>query len=145
MKNKLLFITVILILTATSCQKDLTGSSITITAYANDTIEYFYYRSTHESFCPPINDPSTGTIKAITYTGNGNYLVDLDEEETNTVCISITGTIPENQDTIGYTIINIEAYYTEEGNVVGFQDIKLKRPHDETEIAYQFRPDTYIE
>lgn len=34
---------------------------------------------------------------------------------------------------------------TEEGNVVGFQELEVKRPHDERSIRYEFRPDTYLE
>lgn len=146
MKNKLLFIPVFFfLLTATSCKKDLRGNSVTITGSTNDTIMYFYYHSTNQSYCPPIADPVVGYPHIIPYLGNGSYRVDLTEEESNTVCLSITGTIPANQDSTGKTILSIEAYYTKEGNITGFQNIELKRPHEEYKIVYQFSPDTYIE
>ncbi|PHR43955.1 MAG: hypothetical protein COA32_15585 [Fluviicola sp.] len=142
MKNKLLFIPIILMfLTATSCQKDLTGNAITIEANTNDTVTYFrIYRSCE----PGSNFLPQGSFNNLNYLGNGNYNYEIEKgyEET---CFTITGTIPENNDSTGKTTVNIDIFYTEEGNVVGFQDIELKRPHGEQYIRYEFRPDTYIE
>lgn len=148
MKNKLYFISFLILLSAaTSCKKDLIGSPITLTGSTNDTIHNFYYHITNKSFdyCPPIASPAIGSPKGITYTGNGNYQINLDEEESNRVCISITGTIPANEDTVGVTKANIQAFFTEHSNIVGFKNVELKRPHEEYKIEYQFRPDTYIE
>jgi hypothetical protein len=142
MKNKLLFTTVTLILlTATSCKKDLTGNAITIEANTNDTVTQFHlYRS-----CKPgPNFLPLGYYDNLNYLGNGNYHYEI-EKGYDESCFTLTGTIPENQDSTGKTTVNIDAFYTEEGNVVGFQDLELKRPHNEYKISYEFRPDTHIE
>jgi hypothetical protein len=57
----------------------------------------------------------------------------------------ITGTIPANNNASGITTLAIDVFYTHEGNVVGFYNIELQRPHDEYAIRYEFRPDTYLE
>lgn len=142
MKNKLLFTSIILaFLAASSCKKDLTGNAITIEANTNDTVSYFrIYRSCE----PGPNFLPQGSFNNLNYLGNGNYNYEI-EKGYDESCFTITGTIPENTSTTGLTTVSIDVYYTEEGNVVGFQDLEIKRPHDEQYIRYEFRPDTYIE
>lgn len=140
MKNKFLFLAITLLLfTVTSCQKKRTV--ITIEVNTNDIFTYF---KLHYSCEPGLNQLPSGPSSYLDYLGNGNY-----HHETYEVpkvkCFTITGTIPENNDSIGKTIVNIDAFYTEEGNIVGFKNIELKRPHGEYKISYKFRADTYIE
>jgi hypothetical protein len=142
MKNKLLYPLFIFILVlSASCKKDLTGNAITIEANTNDTVSYFRIYSSCE---PGPNGLPLGSFDDLNYLGNGNYSYEI-EKGYDESCFTITGTVPENNDTTGKTIVNIDAFYTEEGNVVGFQDIELKRPHGEQRIKYEFRPDTYLE
>lgn len=149
MKNKHPLITIVFILlTATSCQKDLAGNPITVEVYTNDTLTNLAVYSTNEtSHCPPPASPAIGVNsgKLIPYIGNGNYRIELDEEASDTYCVTIKGAIPANEDSVGTSKSEIQAFFTEHDNVVGFQNIELKRPHDEYKIVYQFRPDTYIE
>ncbi|MEX2484533.1 MAG: hypothetical protein WED10_08235 [Brumimicrobium sp.] len=142
MKNKLPFIIIILaLLTATSCKKDLTGNAITIETNTNDTVTYFRLYSSCE---PGPNQLPLGSFDDLNYLGNGDHHYEI-EKGYEEPCFTITGIIPENNDSIGKTTMNIDVFYTEEGNVVGFQDIELKRPHGEYKISYEFRADTYIE
>src|SRR5690606_33531655 len=114
---------------------------ITITASTNDSIiSLRIYKK-----CTALADPSIGSFIFFNYLGGGNYEVNLNEEDSDNPCFKIAGTIPENQDSLGTTKVSIEAFFTKEGNVVGFQDTELKRPHGEYLIIYEFSPDTYIE
>ncbi|MDX1651260.1 MAG: hypothetical protein R3277_02135, partial [Brumimicrobium sp.] len=85
-----------------------------------------------------------GAFYPLENNGNGNYSYQIASGYEND-CFTITGDVPANNDTFGKTIIDIDVFYTEEGNVVGFQDIELQRPHGEYHIFYEFRPDTYLE
>jgi hypothetical protein len=142
MKNNFVFISIITaLLTVTSCKKDLTGNAITIEANTNDTVRYLRI---YESCMPGPNQLPQGSWTDLNYLGNGNYNFQLEKgyEES---CFTITGTILENNDSTGTTKFEVDIYYTEEGNVVGFQEIELKRPHGEQKIRYEFRPDTYLD
>lgn len=142
MKNKLYFISFLILLSAaTSCKKDLIGNTITVESNTNDTVTYFRIYNSCE---PGPNSLPLGTFDNLNYFGNGNYDYQI-EKGYDDVCFTITGTIPENTNTTGVTTVSINAYYTEAGNVVGFQDIELKRPHGEYKISYEFRADTYID
>lgn len=143
MKNKLLIFTVFsLFYVVSSCRKDLTGSPITIAIESNEAISYFKIVKA----CGSMSDPSV-SMQAIYWDDleSGNYTFDLTKEESDNPCFKIVGTVAANSDTVGKTIINIEAFFTEHGNIVGFQDVELKRPHGEYKIDYQFRPETYLE
>lgn len=142
MKNKLLFTSIILfLLTATSCKKDLTGNEITVELSTNDTLSFLrFYKS-----CEPGPDGMPlGSYDTFDDHGNGNYSIKVEEGYQND-CFMVAGAIAENNDSSGTTVLNIDAYYTKEGNVVGFQELTFKRPHDEYQIRYEFRPDTYLE
>lgn len=141
MKNKLLFIPIALLLTTTSCKKDITGNAITIEANTSDTVTKFRIYNSCE---PGPNSLPLGSFDNLNYLGNGNYHYEI-EKGYDESCFTITGTIPENNDPTGVTTVSIDAYYTQEGNVAGFQDIEIKRPHDEQQIKYEFRPETYVE
>ena len=142
MKNKLYIFSLFIFLTATtSCKKDLTGNAITIEVDTNDSISFLRL---YDSCEPGPNNLPQGSWTDFTYLGNGFYEFQLEkgyEED----CFTVTGRLEENNDSSGTTIVNINAYYTEEGNVVGFQELEIKRPHDERSIRYEFRPDTYLE
>ena len=142
MKNKLLFFAItLLFLTATSCKKDLTGNAITIAAETNDTVTQFRL---HRSCEPGPDNLPSGNYDILNDLGNGNYHYEL-EKDYDASCFTITGTIPEDTSNTGVTTLSINIFYTEAGNVVGFKDLELKRPHDEYKISYEFRPDTYLE
>ena len=142
MINKLLFILLTLaFFTATSCRKDLPGNAISVEARSNVTVDKFHLYSTCRD---GPNQLPLGDFNPLNASGNGYYTYSISAGY-ETECFTVTGNIPANNDSTGTTKVNIEAFYTEEGNVVGFQDIELKRPHDEYEIRYEFRPDTYLE
>ena len=142
MQNKLFFISIILLLFATSsCRKDLTGNTILIEANTNDSIGYLRL---YNSCRPGPNNLPLGSWTDFNYLGNGNADFLLEKGYTDD-CFTITGRIPENTDTTGSTKVNILAYYKEEGNTVGFHNIQLQRPHDQYQIRYELRPDTYLE
>lgn len=142
MQDKINYIVFLLALfLMVSCKKDLTGNAISIEASSNVSVDYFrlYY-----SCDPGPGMIPYGSFDNLNSEGNGNYSYQLDAGYTSS-CFMITGTISANNDTTGKTVVNIDAFYTEEGNVVGFEDIELKRPHDQYAIRYEFRADTYIE
>jgi len=142
MKNKVIFISIaLLLLSLASCQKKMTGNAITIEASTNTPISFFHIYKTCK---PGPNLLPLGPFDNLNNLGNGNYDYEI-EEGYKENCFTITGTILANSDTTGKTTVNIEAYYTEEGNVCGFQDIEMKRPHGEYKINYEFRADTYLE
>jgi hypothetical protein len=85
-----------------------------------------------------------GSVFPLQDNGDGNYSFQL-ESGYESDCFTITGDVAANNDTSGKTIIDIDVFYTEEGNTVGFQDVELTRPHGEYRVFYEFRPDTYIE
>jgi hypothetical protein len=130
-----------MLLTVTSCKKDLTGNAITIEANTNDTVTNFHIYPSCE---PGPNSLPLGFLDGLNYLGDGDYHYEI-EKGYDESCFTITGKIPEDTSTTGITTVSINVFYTEEGNVVGFQDIELKRPHDEYQIRYEFRPDTYLE
>ena len=103
-------------------------------------VNYFYLYNS----CEPGPGQPLGIASALENLGNGNYSYQL-ESGYESDCFTITGDVPANNDTTGKTIIDIDVFYTEEGNTVGFQDIELERPHGEYHIFYEFRPDTYVE
>jgi hypothetical protein len=140
MKNKL-FTTLIIstLFLLNGCKKDLTGNSISIQANSNVPIDYFYL---YNSCKPGVGEP-LGSVFPLQDNGDGNYSFQL-ESGYESDCFTITGDVAANNDTSGKTIIDIDVFYTEEGNTVGFQDIELERPHGEYRIFYEFRPDTYI-
>ena len=142
MKNKLLFILLIFFLVSnSSCRKNLVGNEITITLSTNDTLSFLrFYKSCQAG---PGGMPS-GTFNTFDDHGNGNYSFIVEEGYKN-ACFMVAGAITENNDSSGTTVLNINAFYTKEGNIVGFDEIKLKRPHDKFQIRYEFRPDTYLE
>jgi hypothetical protein len=142
MKNKLSYITIgLLLLIVSSCQKDPTGNPITVEASTNTPIAYF---NIYESCMPGPNSLPLGSFDNLNDLGGGNYDYQL-EEGYEELCYTITGNILANSDSTGTTMVSIKAFYTEEGNVVGFQDIEMKRPHGEYKIKYEFRADTYLE
>lgn len=149
MKNKFVFIVVIFVLlAANSCKKDLTESPISIEASTNYTLTDLVVNGTNQSrYCPPIGDPAATAFfyGFVPYVGGGVYRLDVDEDASIKYCITIRGTIPANEDSTGTTEVAVQAFFTEYGNVFGFHEIKLKRPHDEHDIVYRCRPDTYIE
>jgi hypothetical protein len=93
---------------------------------------------------PSPNNLPTGIPKNLNYLGNGVYNFQL-QEGYNEDCLTLTGTVLENNDSSGTTKVNIDIYYTNEGNVVGFQELELKRPHGNYELRFEFRADTYLE
>ena len=149
MKNKFLFIIVVFVLlTINSCQKDLTGSPISIEASTNYTITDLMVNGTNQHhYCPPLTSLAATAhfYGFVPYIGGGVYRLDVDEDASVKYCITIRGTIPANEDTTGATKVAIQAFFTEHGNVFGFHEIEFKRPHDEHHIVYRCRPDTYIE
>ena len=143
MKNRLFTILIISTLfLLTSCQKDLTGNPITIEASSNTLIDDF---DLYTSCSPGPGGLPLDYPDSLHGDGNGNYSYQIDAGYSPSQCFTIGGTIPANTDSTGKTIVNIDIFYTEEGNVVGFQDIELQRPHDAYAINYEFRPDTYVE
>ena len=143
MKNKLLIFSILSVLfIISSCRKDLTGSPLTIAIETNEAISYFKILKV----CGSMSDSSVSS-KAIYWEDleSGNYTFDLTKEESDNPCFKIVGTVAANAETVGKTIINIEAFFTEHGNVVGFQHIELTRPHGTYKIGYQFKPETYLE
>lgn len=143
MKNKFLYLLFSFILVlSTSCQKDLRGSLISINASTNDNTlngMRVYLK------CSALADPSIGSPIAFTPDGDGAYFLNLDEKESSSSCLMVVGTIPENQSSEGVTKVTINAFFTEHGNIVGFQDIEIKRPHGQRQIKYEFHTDTYLE
>lgn len=95
--------------------------------------------------CSALADPSIGSPIAFTPDGDGAYFLNLDEKESSSSCLMVVGTIPENQSSEGVTKVTINAFFTEHGNIVGFQDIEIKRPHGQRQIKYEFHTDTYLE
>ncbi len=141
MKNKLRVLPIIILLfTATSCKKDLTGNAITIQASSNLSVDDFYLYDS----CEPGPGEPQGSKFPLENSGTGNYSYQLDSGY-DSDCFTIMGFVPSNNDTTGKTIVAIDVFYSEEENTVGFQDIELERPHGEYRIFYEFRPDTYIE
>lgn len=143
MKNRFgitLFVYCLLLLF--SCKKDLTGNPITIEASSNTLIDDF---DLYTSCSPGPGGLPLGYPDSVNGDGTGNYTFQIESGYDANQCYTITGTIPANNDTTGKTIVNIDVFYTDEGNVVGFEDIELKRPHGAYAIGYEFRPDTYIE
>lgn len=143
MKNKFLILTIFsLLFVVSSCRKDLTGSPLTIDIETNEAISYFKIVKA----CGSMSDPSVSS-KAIYWDDlvSGKYSIDLTKEDSDNPCFKIVGTVAANAETVGKTIINIEAFFTEHGNVVGFQHIELTRPHGTFKIDYQFKPETYLE
>ncbi|MGM0477909.1 MAG: hypothetical protein ACQERC_01715 [Bacteroidota bacterium] len=149
MKNDFLFVTVIFVfITVNSCQKDLTGSPISIEARTNYTITDLVVHGTNQThYCPPLASPAATAhfYGFIPYIGGGLYQLDVDEDASVNYCITIRGTIPAIEDTTGTTKVAINAFFTKHGNVFGFHELELKRPHDEHHIVHRCRPDTYIE
>jgi hypothetical protein len=143
MKNKLYFLTILLLLLVNyGCHKNLSGNAVTVDASTNsDTIINFWLHRSCEAGPGGIPPGSKYNFENL---GNGQYFLKITEGYKNK-CFTVTGTIPANTDTIGKTVFNLKAYFTNEGNVIGFQDIELKRPHSEYLIRYDFRTDTYIE
>lgn len=142
MKNKLYILsTLTLVLTVTSCRKDLTGNAITIEVDTNDSISFLRLYNSCE---PGPNQLPQGSWTDFTYLGNGASEFQL-EKGYDRACYTVIGFVPANSDSTGSTTIDILAYYKEEGNVTGFQTIERKRPHGEFRISYAFRPDTYLE
>lgn len=142
MKNKLLDISLFIFLFfVTSCRKDLTGNAITVDVSTNDT--FIFLRFYDRCDAGPNGMPS-GSYSTFDDHGNGNYSINVEEGYQND-CFMVAGAIAENNDNSGTTVLNVDAYYTEEGNIVGFQEIKLKRPHNEYQIRYEFRPDNYVD
>lgn len=142
MKNKLLFIaTILLLLTTLSCKKNLTGNAITVDVSTNDTLSFLRFYDRCDA--GPNGMPS-GSYSTFEDHENGNYSIKVEEGYQND-CFMFAGAIEENNDSSGTSVLNIDAYYTNEGNVVGFQEIELKRPHGEYQIRYEFRPDTYVD
>lgn len=141
MKNRLSTITILIsIFLFTSCKKELEGNSISIDVNSNLPVDYFYLYNS----CEPGPGEPLGSKFSLQNNGNGDYFYQL-ESGYESDCFTIVGDVASNNDTSGKTIIDIDVFYTEEGNVVGFQDIELERPHGEYRIFYEFRPDTYIE
>ena len=143
MKNKFLYLLFSFVLVLnTSCRKDLRGSLISISASTNDDtlVNMRVYLK-----CSALADPSIGSPISFSEEGGGEYFLNLNEKESSSTCLMVAGTIPENQSSEGVTKITINAFFTEHGNPVGFQELEVKRPHDERSIRYEFRPDTYLE
>jgi hypothetical protein len=144
MKNSSRYIIVGLILfLISSCHKDPTGNPITVEATANVEIEYFkIYDDCGDG---PNGIPlSQYWLANIEEESPGNYAYQIEKGYENS-CFFIAGTIPAVSDTVGKTQVSIKAFYTEEGNICGFQDIEMKRPHNAYTIRYEFRADTYLE
>ena len=142
MKNSPIYMaTLVLLFLIVSCQKDLTGNAISVEARSNVTVDKFHLYSTCRD---GPNQLPLGNFDPLNASGNGYYTYSISAGY-ETECFTVTGNIPANNDSTGTTQVEIEAFYTEEGNVVGFQEIEFKRPHDEYKIRYEFRPDTYLE
>jgi hypothetical protein len=146
MKNKLPFITLFFtLLIASSCHKDPTGNPITVEATSNVEIEQFRI---YEDCGPgPNGIPlSHHWLANIEEESPGNYAYQIEKGYENT-CFFIAGTIPAVADTVGKTVVSIKAFYTEEGNVCGFFDVELDRPHagNSWAIRYEFQPSTFFE
>ncbi len=125
------------------CKKEIVGNPVRVEVYSNvaPTTYFGLYNSCQAG---PGGYPDFAP-EPLTDNGNGNYLYQIDAGYSPTQCFTIGGTIPANSDTTGKTIVDIDVFYREEGNVVGFQDIELQRPHGAYAIRYEFRPDTYVE
>lgn len=142
MKSKLQYITIaLLLLTASSCKKNLTVNAITVGVSTNDTLSFLRFYDRCDA--GPNGMPS-GSYNTFDDHGNGNYSIKVEEGYQNN-CFMVAGAIAANTDSTGTTVLNIDAYYSEEGNIVGFQEIELKRPHGEHQIRYEFKPDTYVD
>jgi hypothetical protein len=143
MKNSAsIILSPLLFLAVMGCQKDLAGNAITVEAYTNaNTISSFWLH--------PSCEMGPGGIPFGSYTlfenlGNGNYLNEVEEGYTNP-CFKVTGTIPANNDSVGTTVFNLKAFFTNEKNVVGFQNIERKRPHGQIDIRYEFSVRSWLE
>ena len=141
MKNSPFYSVILLLLITVSCRKDLPGNAISVEARSNVTVDKFHLYSTCRD---GPNQLPLGDFVPLNESGNGYYTYSISAGY-ETECFTVTGTIPATSDSTGTTKVDIDAYYTEEGNVVGFQEIELQRPHDEYAIRYEFRPDTYLE
>jgi hypothetical protein len=144
MINKIFSLAVIifLFLCIFSCRKNLTGSAISVQVNTNnDTIKNLRIYTK----CTALADPSIGSPIYFEYLGDGKYLVDLNKINSSSECLMIVGTVIGNQDSIGTTNVNIKAFFTEHGNIVGFQEIGWARPHGSRDFYYDLRTDTYIE
>ena len=141
MKNSPFYSVILLLIIIASCRKDLPGNPITIEASTNDTLLSSGVRGDCKGGPPEI---VLGAWNELEDMGNGEYEYEI-QAGYEYDCFTILATIPANNDITGTTKADINAFYTEEGNVVGFQEIELKSPHDEYEIRYEFRVDTYLE
>ena len=141
MKIKLLYTLLGLVVITTSCQKDLNGNAITVDVTTNDTLIFLRFYERCDS--GPDGMPS-GSYSFFNNQGSGNYSISVEEGYQNN-CFIVAGAIAANNDSTGKTVLNINAFYTNEGNVVGFKELELKRPHDEYQIRYEFQADTYLE
>lgn len=140
--NRLYISAIAILLAITSCKKDLTGNAISIEANSNVIIaDYFRF---YDNCDPGPGMIPSGSFDTLNGNGNGYYTYQL-ESGYSSNCFMITGTIPANNNASGKTTVAIDVYYTHEGNVVGFYNIELQRPHDAYAIRYEFRPDTYLE
>lgn len=140
MINKNIFLIVIIALLA-GCKKEFVSKPITIEATSNIQIEQFRF---HNSCGPsPYYLNYWGVIED---QGNGKYSAQIPEGY-DELCFVVSGEIPANNDTFGKTIISVQAFYSEEGNVCGFFDLEVDRPHSANTYAlnFEFRADTYIE
>lgn len=134
----ILFLTMFVLM---SCEKEFVSKPITIEATSNVEIDNFRF---HNS-CGP-SPYYLNYWGEITNQGNGIYRREISEEY-DEVCFVVSGDIPANTDTTGKTIISVRAFYSDEGNVCGFYDLEIDRPHNANTYAlnFEFRADTYIE
>jgi len=141
MKIKFLYTLLGFVVMTTSCQKDLNGKAITVDVSTNGTLSFLRF---YEGCNPGPDGMPSGSYATFNNQGNGNYSILVEEGYQNT-CFMVAGAIAENNDSSGKTEFNIHAFYTTEGNVVGFKELEIKRPHGEFQIRYKFHSDTYIE
>ena len=132
---------IIVLLLFLGCKKEFISKPITIEAMSNIQINYFRYHNSCDSSPYYLN--FWGDIED---QGNENYQAQIPEGY-DELCFTVSGEIPANSDTVGKTVISVEAFYSEEGNVCGFFDLELDRPHGANSYAleFQFRADTYLE
>jgi hypothetical protein len=144
MKNSAsIILSPLLFLAVMGCQKDLAGNAITVEAYTNaNTISSFrmYFRCSSGPGGFPIGSADAFFENA----GNGNYILHVDEGYPFD-CFVVGGTIPANNDSVGTTVFNLKAFFTNEKNVVGFQNIERKRPHGQIDIRYEFSVRSWLE
>lgn len=141
-KLKTLILSILLIFSIVGCKKTFVGNPITIEATSTVPISNlrFYVTCNAGPGGFPLGDPVYFVDNL-----NGSYTHQVASGYHPAECFTIGGTVPADTSTTGVTKVDIQAFYTNEGNVTGFYTLELKKPHGEYTIRYQFSPATYIE